>query len=92
MSFGPFLYAIGLSPGIHLIDNPLNQVLLLSRLDKNGVTLIIEPGQDLFEFIDGIMLDRMAQILEGLNDAAYTMAATYFKVSPGIIRCHQVKI
>ena len=67
LSFGPFLYVIRLSPGIHLIDDSINQILLLSRLDKNGLTLIIEASQDLLEFIDGIMLDSMAQILGGIK-------------------------
>lgn len=60
LSFGPFLYVIGLPPGVHLHDDPINQILLLSRLDKNSLTLIIEAIQDLLEFIDSIMLDSMA--------------------------------
>ena len=67
MSFGPFLYVIRLSPSVHLVDDSINQILLLSRLDKNSLTLIIEAGQDLLEFIDSIMLDSMAQILGGIK-------------------------
>lgn len=67
LGFGPFLYVIRLSPGVHLMDDSINQILLLSRLDKNSLTLIIEAGQDLFEFIDSVMLDSMAQILGGIK-------------------------
>ena len=30
LSVGPFLNIIGLSPGVHLLDDPFNQILLLS--------------------------------------------------------------
>lgn len=63
LSFGPLLYVVGLSPGVHLLDDPIDQILLLARLDKNGLTLIIETSQNLLEFINSIMLDSMAQIL-----------------------------
>jgi hypothetical protein len=66
LSFRPFLYVIGLPPVVHLVDDSVNQLLFLSRLGKGGLTLVIEAGQDLFEFIDSIVLDRMAQILRGI--------------------------
>lgn len=49
------------------MNDSINQILLLSGLDKNGLALIIEAGQDLLEFIDSIMLHSMAQILEGIK-------------------------
>lgn len=67
LGFGPFLYVIRLSPGIHLTNDSINQILFLSRLGKYGLTLIIEASQDLLEFIDGVMLDSMPQILGGIK-------------------------
>jgi hypothetical protein len=46
------------------VYNPLYQVLLPSRLVKHGVALLVEAGQNLFEFIHRIVLDCVPQILE----------------------------
>ena len=45
------------------MDNPVYQFLLLARLMEGCMALIIETGQYLLQFIDGIMPDSMAQIL-----------------------------
>lgn len=61
----PLLLISALLPNIQLGDNPVYDVLFLAGLEEVGTTLFIQARQNLFESVDGVVLDVVPQCLIG---------------------------
>lgn len=60
----PVLLQIIRPPCIKCCNYPVYYLLFLSRFWKVHSALFIEPGKDLFEFIDSVVLNIMADLLQ----------------------------
>jgi len=59
----PFVFYVCHPPSVKGSNNPVNDLLLLAGFGEVHATLFIETGEDLFQSIDGIILDVMANLL-----------------------------
>jgi hypothetical protein len=60
----PFVFYVCNPPVVKCRDNSVDNLLLLARFGKVGVTLFIEASENLFQSVDCIILDVMANLLQ----------------------------
>jgi hypothetical protein len=63
----PFIFEVSHPPSVKCSNNPVNDLLLLAGLGEVRATLFIETSENLFQSIDGIILDVMANLLKTLQ-------------------------
>ena len=61
--FQEFVFSVPSAPWIQSHWYPVNDILLLSGLGEMGAALLIKAWQDLFQLIDGIILDVVSNLL-----------------------------
>ena len=67
LRFRPFVFDICILPRVKCRHNSIDDLLLFTGLGEVCATLFIKTNENLFQSIDGIILDVMANLLKTLQ-------------------------
>jgi len=60
----PLVFDSTCAPAVELRSDPVYDVLLLPRLGEVCAALLVEARNDLLEFVDGVVLDSVPDLLK----------------------------